>query len=510
MQRLPIGIQDFEKLRTENYLYIDKTSQIYDLVDGSGYYFLSRPRRFGKSLMVSTLKNIFLGKKELFKGLFIENKIEWTTFPVIHLDFAVGDYKQLGLYNYLQQKIVQNAEKYQIEIEAESIGFALEELIQKLHKKYNQKVVVLIDEYDKPIIDFLGKDEIHIAEKNREIMKSFYSPIKGLDGSIRFFLLTGVSRFSKVSIFSDLNNLQDITVNRLGYTLVGCTEIELHHYFKEFITFISQETNQTEEETKKEIRDWYNGYSFGGEKLYNPFSILNFMFDREFNNYWFATGTPTFLVKLMREQHYYDMDNTKIDLDSLGNFDITNLKPISILFQTGYLTLVEKLDINMYRLGYPNKEVKNSMLRILLETYTYTGAGFAIPLVIDLKEAFLSHDFETFFIHFNTLFASIPSLIFQKERESYYHSIIFITFKLLGFYIDAEVHTSIGRIDAVVKTETHIYILEFKVNDTAQKAIEQIREKKYAEKYLNENKKIILIGVNCQEKTITEYIIEEL
>ncbi len=201
MQKLPIGIQSFEELRTKGYLYIDKTEKILELMEISKVYFLSRPRRFGKSLLINTLKEIFLGKKELFKGLFIEDKIEWNTFPVVHLDFAVGDYKKIGLYDYLHQKLQQNAQKYQIVLEAESLGFAVEELIQKLYKKYDQQVVLLIDEYDKPIIDFLNKDEIHIAKENRDIMKNFYSPIKSLDNELRFFFLTGVSKFTKISVF---------------------------------------------------------------------------------------------------------------------------------------------------------------------------------------------------------------------------------------------------------------------------------------------------------------------
>ena len=513
MQKLPIGIQSFSELRSKGYLYVDKTRQILQLLEGSKVYFLSRPRRFGKSLLISTLKELFLGNKELFEGLYIQDKIEWDFHPVIHLDFTTTDYKNLGIERAIENILHYQGSLYEIELETETITTKLQELVRKLFKKYNQQVVLLIDEYDKPIIDFLEKDNIHIAEKNREILKNFYMPIKSLDNELRFFFLTGVSRFTKVSIFSDLNNLDDLTVSRLADTLVGYTENEVHHYFENYISVIAKEKNRTELEIKKEVKEWYNGYSFGGEKLYNPFSLLKFMSDREFNNYWFTTGTPTFLVKLMRERLYYDLDNTKMDLDSLGNFDFTNVQPITVLFQTGYLTLLEKTKHNIYRLGYPNKEVKNSMLKILLEIYTYNKTGFAIPLVIQLEEAFINHDFEDFFTHFRTLFASIPSFIFEQKLESYYHSIIFITFKLLGFYIDAEVSTSKGRIDAVVKTQTHIYILEFKVNDTAEKAIEQIKEKKYAERYVSEQengRKIVLIGIACKDKTVTDYLVEEI
>ncbi|WP_338764562.1 AAA family ATPase [Bernardetia sp. ABR2-2B] len=408
MQKLPIGIQSFEKIRTENYLYVDKTEHIYSLLDSAGYYFFSRPRRFGKSLLISTLKEIFLGKKELFKGLFIEDKIEWNKYPVLHFNWTEIDYKTLGLEKTIEENLFYQASLYEIKLESKTIHSQLQELVRKLHKKYNQQVVLLIDEYDKPIIDFLSDEQIHIAEENREIMKNFYSPIKSLDNELRFFFLTGVSRFTKVSVFSDLNHLKDITLTRLGYSLVGYTEPEVHTYFDNYITKIAKEKEITEEELKQEIRSWYNGYSFGGERLYNPFSVLNFIDDREFNNYWFATGTPTFLVKLMQKGNYYDMDNQIMDLQTLGSFDIAEMQPITILFQTGYLTLIEKLDMNVYRLGYPNKEVKNSMLNMLLSTYTYQQKGYSVPLVFELKQAFLHQDFEKLFIHFTTLFAKIP------------------------------------------------------------------------------------------------------
>jgi hypothetical protein len=514
MKKLPIGIQSFEKIRTENYLYVDKTEQIYNLLNNAGYFFLSRPRRFGKSLLINTLKEIFLGNKDLFKGLFIEDKIEWNTYPVVHFDFAVGDYKQIGLYNYLQQKIIQNAAEYQLEIEAASIGFALEELILKLYKKYNQQVVLLIDEYDKPIIDFLSDEELHIAEENNKIMKSFYSPIKSLDNELRFFFLTGVSKFTKVSVFSDLNHLNDITVDENFSTLVGYTQKEVEFYFDEHINKLAKKYKLDKNETLKELKDWYNGYSWTGEEtVYNPFSIMNALQKSNFNNYWFATGTPTFLVKLMRKGNYYDMDNQIMDIQSLGNFDITDIQPITVLFQTGYLTLVEDLEMNVYRLGYPNREVKNSMINMLLNSYSFHKEGFSIPLVVELKQAFLKQDFDKLFIHFTTLFSKIPFQIFEQYKESYYHTIIFLTFELLGFYIDAEVNTSKGRIDAVVKSKEAIFIFEFKVNATPQIALDQIKEKKYADKYLTEKengKTIFLLGVNFKNKTEIEYLVEEI
>lgn len=514
MKKLPIGIQEFSKIRKKNFIYVDKTEQIYNLIEGAGYYFLSRPRRFGKSLLVSTLKELFLGNKELFKGLFIENKIEWETYPVIHLDFAKSNYKSLGLEKAIQDRLYYQASLYEIKLEKQDISDQLEELIKKLHDKFQKRVVLLIDEYDKPIIDFLGKDEIHIAEENRSIMKNFYTPIKSLDNYLRFFFLTGVSKFSKVSIFSDLNHLSDITVDARFSTLVGYTQKELEYYFDDYIDLLSKKNKLTKKETLEKLKEWYNGYSWTGEeRVYNSFSVMNALLKSNFNNYWFETGTPTFLTKLMAESQYYDMDNTIMDLLTLGNFNISSIEPITVLFQTGYLTLLEEIETNVYLLGYPNKEVKNSMLKMLLNSFTYQTEGFAIPLVVRLKHALLKDDFETIFMYLKSLFAKVPYQIFEQHKESYYHSIIFLTFELLGYYADAEVNTAIGRIDAIVRTEKSIFIFEFKVSDTAEKALQQIKDRKYYEKYLSEKqqgKTIYLIGVACQEKTITDYLIEEI
>ncbi|PIY12168.1 MAG: AAA family ATPase [Flexibacter sp. CG_4_10_14_3_um_filter_32_15] len=518
MQKLPIGIQSFEKIRTGDYLYIDKTKQIYDLVNSAGYFFLSRPRRFGKSLLISTLKELFLGNKELFKGLFIEDKIEWKKYSVVHLDFAKSNYKKLGLELAIKERLQHQASLYEIELIKETISSQLEELIRKLKGKYNQQVVLLIDEYDKPIIDFLGEETIHIAEENRDIMKDFYSPIKSLDDELEFFFLTGVSRFSKVSIFSDLNHLNDISIDDNFSTLVGYTQKELELHFEEYINKLSKKYKLEKEETLSNLKSWYNGYSWTGEeRLYNPFSVMSALQKSNFDNYWFTTGTPTFLVKLMREERYYDMDNTIMDLQTLSSFDITNMQPVTVLFQTGYLTLIEEKRMNVYKLGYPNREVKNSMLNMLLNSYTHNKEGFAIPLAIQIEEAFVAQDFEALFVYFDSLFAKIPYQIFEQYKESYYHSVIFLTLELLGFYIDSEVSTSRGRIDAVVKTEDAIFILEFKVNGTAEDAIKQIKEKGYADKYKSEQKKknqkgkqIYLIGVAFKDKSIDKYLIEEL
>lgn len=510
LQRLPIGIQSFTELRKRDFVYVDKTEYIFELIDGSKAYFFSRPRRFGKSLLISTIKEIFLGNKEVFKGLWIENEIEWEKYPVLHFDFAKEDFRAIGLRKAIEDRIAEQAKLYEIELLKNTISSQLEELIKKLNKKYNKQVVLLIDEYDKPIIDFLGKDEIQTALTNRDIMKEFYSPIKGLDNELRFFFLTGVTKFSKVTIFSELNHLQDLTLNRLGQTLAGYTEEELYHYFDLHIKKIAFLHQISEEELKLQIREWYNGYSFGGEKLYNPFSILNFINNRQFSNYWFETGTPTFLIKLIAETEYTEIKDIEMDVSALGNFEISNLNPITILFQAGYLTLKEQVAPTVYRLDYPNREVQQAMVQLLLAEYVKKDTPQTINLLLQLKNSFENNDLDAVFRYLNALFADIPYQIFETKKESYYHSIIYLTFKLLGYYAKAEVSTSHGRIDAVVINKTTVYILEFKVNDTAQNALQQIKDKKYADKYTNQNKEIILIGIACNQKTIEDYLIEKL
>lgn len=433
LEKLPIGLQNFRELRENNFIYVDKTEKIFELLEGAGYYFLSRPRRFGKSLLIDTLKQIFLGNKELFEGLWIENKIKWKYFPVIHFDFSKGDFKKKGLEQAMFDRIDEIGLQYDIIFKKTNLADKVEEMILLLSQKYQTQIVLLIDEYDKPIIDFLDDNEIEIAIKNREIMKIFYSPIKSLDKYIRFFLMTGVSKFTKVSIFSELNHLQDLTLHRISESLLGYTEKELHHYFKNYINFIANEKNIPIIELKKKIKEWYNGYNFRGkESVYNPFSILNFMSDREFNNYWFETGTPTFLVKVLTENYLFDVDNINIDLLSLGSFDIQNIDYVTVLFQTGYLTLKEQIEFDIFNLGYPNQEVKNAMLKLLLNEYTKNTNSFSSPLIIKLKKSFEKEDFEAMITLFNSLFAKIPYQIFQTHLESYYHSIIFLTFTLLG------------------------------------------------------------------------------
>ncbi len=504
MQRYPIGIQDFESLREDGYVYIDKTEQIYKLLDGK-YYFLSRPRRFGKSLLINTLDAIFSGKKHLFEGLWIEDKIEWKTYPIIRLSFAIMDYKNLGLEHQIIASLQKNAQKYKLNIDLNSPKAAFIDLIEKLSQI--DKVVILIDEYDKPLIDYLEPDQIPTAQKHRDILKNFYGTLKDSDKYIRFVFITGVSKFSKVSIFSDLNHLEDLTINPLSATLVGYTQSELEKYFGQEIKQMAEKEGLSYAEMLEKIRLWYNGYSWQGEKVYNPFSILRFVKSADFMNFWFETGSPNFLIQILNRDFDYNFEDIEADDRILGSFQLENLNPITLLFQTGYLTIKEKIGRD-YVLTYPNKEVKYSLLENLLGDYTQLPNLSATAKRV--HKAFETQNWEMLKEQINILFSKIPNQIFDAHQEKYYHAIIFMIFQLLDYQIQAEVSTSKGRIDVVVSTTKNIFIVEFKLNESAEKAILQIREKEYYKPYLEKERNIILVGISLENKEVQGILVENL
>ncbi|HLP48139.1 MAG TPA: AAA family ATPase [Candidatus Kapabacteria bacterium] len=519
MKNLPLGIQTFRKIIEENRLYVDKTKDIYNLLaQGGQYYFLSRPRLFGKSLLVSTLKEIFLGNKELFKGLWIEDKIEWINHPVIHIDFSVVEYETAEL---MKESLVQTldgiAAGHGIQLTTVSYKTRFGELIRKLSSK--GKVVILIDEYDKPIIDFVENREIAI--QNRDILKSFYSTLKGLDEHLKFVFITGVSKFSKVSIFSDLNNLTDITLDETYATMLGYTHRELLEYFDEEIEALLKKeegTDGTKDELVNDIKYWYNGYSWDGTNfVYNPFSILNLFQKRKFANYWFESGSPSFLVKLARKEDIAlaELENYKAGEEVFSAFDIDKMQVVSILFQTGYLTIKEIIPISrtrrFYILSFPNAEVKESLLVYLLGDMSPKYEGKISVMVDDLKAYLKTGNLEKFFELMRSIFAQISYDMFVKDREGYYQTVIYLILKLTGINIDTEVETNLGRIDAVIHLEKVIYVMEFKIG-TPEEALKQIKEKKYYERYLSLSKTIMLIGIGIDTagRNIKEYKIEKV
>ncbi len=499
-ENYPVGIQSFEKLIDTNSIYVDKTSQIYSLIqkEGINNYFLSRPRRFGKSLLISTFKAIFQGKKELFKGFYIYDKIDWQPFPVIHLSMSDINFVGLGLEKALYLTIKKMAEDDEMTLAVEFAKSPLRELLELLYEKYQKKVVILIDEYDKPIIHGLEAGNSDVAEANRDILKNFYAGLKDADEYIRFLFITGVSKFAKVSIFSDLNHLIDITLVEDYTTICGYSQTELEHYFPEGITKLAKKTGLTRERCIERMKEWYDGFSWDGENfLYNPFSTLLLLNNSQFSNYWFSTGTPTFLVKMMREQNEYLLENIKVPPEAFDTFNLRKLDYKSLLLQTGYLAVKGRVmadgAVDYYLVSFPNKEVKESFNKLLLGEFIDATPTATNASIFDIRDAFAENDLDKVKEIIQAMFHSLPADLFEKRDrngkvkpvgENFYHAIIYLIFNLLGVKMQAEVIVKGGRVDAVVETEEHVYLFEFKKDQSPELAIEQIKQNQYFGKYL--------------------------
>lgn len=499
MKKLPIGIQHFGKLRQSGYLYVDKTRLVHQLVTEGQYYFLARPRRFGKSLLVSTLKALFEGQRELFDGLWIADHWDWgQEHAVLHFAFNSMDYRADSLQTVLQERLAETAANFGITLNSTGIGGQFRELIITLGKE--RPVVVLVDEYDKPIVDYI--DNLEQANANREVLRSFYSVLKEADPYLRLVFLTGVSKFSKVSIFSDLNNLEDISLSAAFNNIVGYTQAELEAYFADRLPTLAKQLQLTQEALLDEIKRWYNGYSWTGpDRVYNPFSILNFMKQGRFQNFWFATGTPTFLIRLMQEGYHFRLDGLTVSGTLLDFFDVASPDYRSVLFQTGYLTIKDQPHYNIYTLGYPNKEVEDALLQYLVGAYSYRSRGDSAPMAVQLQEALRAGRTDQFVSILNSLFSGIPERIFRQRNEAAYHAIVYTSMQLMGFYIEAEVSTGDGYLDALVKTPDTIYVIEFKYGHPAERAIAQIRERGYAERYRHEGRPVRLLGISFGRET---------
>ena len=500
---LSIGVQTFTNMREGNYVYVDKTEQLYPLVSKHfGAYFLSRPRRFGKSLLVSTFKELYQGNRALFKDLWIEDKWDWSkTYPVIHISFDAIGYRDMGLGNAILYKLKQIADSYQLSLLSEGPQQQFQELIIKLHE-LKGRVVILIDEYDKPIIDYLERHEIPQAKVNQAILKSFYSVLKSSEDYLKMLFITGVSKFARVSIFSDLNHLTDLTINRDFGTLVGYTQTELEFYFADHIEVAMKRINISREELLADMREWYNGYCWDGENtVYNPFGILNFFSNKMFHNFWFSSGSPTFLIKLMRNREVFDFEDKHVNSLFLEKYDLDNIELIPLLFQTGYLT-IKSMDFKSgdMVLNYPNKEVKDSMYQFLIDDIAPNADSNTAGVTVQhLRKAFVANDLPQVKDIINTLFSDLPYNLHEMDKrksELFFHGLIHLLFKYLGVFIDSEVRTYKGRADSVVQTATHVYIFEFKADKTAEDALEQLKKNAYANKYKLSDKEIIGIAVN--------------
>jgi len=503
LKKLPIGIQTFSEIRSDEYIYVDKTHIALDIIDKYKYIFLSRPRRFGKSLFLDTLKNIFEAKKEYFSGLAIEDRWDWSvSYPVIHISFAEGKIKSTkDLEDKWEEIFKFNQKQLDITCEYEaSDRRCFSELIRKANEKYNQKVVVLVDEYDKPILDNITNPEV--ASEIRDGLVNFYSVIKGSDEFLKFAFLTGVSKFTKTSIFSGLNNIVDISLHKKIGDICGYSQKDVETTFKPYLDGVDMQ----------KLKSWYNGYNFLGSDMYNPFDILQFIDNEHFyKNYWFETGAPTFLMKLIKEKNYFlpNLANLRVDERLLNSFDIENLDLEVILYQSGYLT-IDKMEIDedediIYTLKIPNREVKTSLNKYIISYIYKKNTIKAKPLSKALREINLNNFKDTL----TSILASIPYNNYTKndiaEYEGFYASVVYVYLQSLGLNIIGEDVTNKGRIDLSIIMDNAIYILEFKVDGTD--ALLQIKQKEYAKKYTNQNKDIYLIGIefDTKEKNISKF-----
>jgi len=511
-KKLPIGIQSFEVIRTDNYYYVDKTTFVKRLVEEGKYFFLSRPRRFGKSLFLDTLRQAFLGRRELFRGLYLESNWDWEkSYPVIYISFGAGVIRsQEELLETFHSILRRHAEKCGISCREKLPNKRFEELILRLTEKYGEKAVVLIDEYDKPILDNINKPEL--AAEIREELKNFYSVLKDADPYLRFCFLTGVTKFSKVSIFSGLNNLEDITLNPEYATICGYTQKEFEAVFSDRLEGVDL----------AEVRRWYNGYNFLGDPVYNPFDILLFLRTYLFRPYWFETGTPSFLIKLLYQRRFFlpELENLEVGDEILESFDIDSLEPETLLFQTGYLTITSAERVpggTIYTLRYPNLEVKAALNRHILD-YLVQSRAQREKNLIRLYRIFQKNDLAALKDLFQAFFASIPYDWYRKTElsgyEGYYASIFYAYFCALGLEVRVEEATSKGRLDMAVFFEGRCYLFEFKVVEEGPegRALEQLKERRYFEKYIGKCEKIFLIGVEFskRERNILSFEVEEL
>ena len=509
----PVGIQNFESLRKDGFFYVDKTALMYQLVTTGRYYFLSRPRRFGKSLLISTLEAYFQGKKELFDGLAVASlEKEWKQHPVLHLDLNTQNYSSVSALEDILNEALSGWEDMYGANDVE-IGFArrFAGIIRRAATTTGERVVILVDEYDKPLLQTIGNPELQ--EEYKKILKSFYGALKSEDGYIRFALLTGVTKFGKVSVFSDLNNLEDISMKKEYSGICGVSEEELIRDFDEDIKKLAETNGQTYGQACAQLKEDYDGYHFCPDSpgIYNPFSLLNTFKSREYGSYWFETGTPTYLVELLKKSDYdlEQMSREETDAETLDSI-FTGDNPIPVIYQSGYLT-IKKYDsrFGLYTLGFPNREVEEGFLRFLMPYYAKsdrTKSGFEIKRFVDDVE---KGDIDGFMERLQS-FLSDCTYELARDIELHYQNVLFIVFRLAGLYTRVEYRTSRGRIDMVVQTADYVYVMEFKLDGSAEQALQQIEEKQYALPFAKDSRKVYRIGVNFSSETrnIDRWIVE--
>ncbi len=518
LRPLPTGIADFEKIRLGGYLYVDKTRYVFDLVTVQGKdipttpYFLARPRRFGKSLTLSVIKALFEGRRDLFTDLWIYSNWNWEEwrYPVLYLDMSeveVENAEQLKreLIKYFSER----ARAWRVDIDQENPATALRQLIEGVHHSTGRKVVIIVDEYDSPIVSNL--DDLSEAEEIKRVLQGVYRQLKTTEPYQRFLLLTGISKFSRAGVFSALNNLVDLTFDSRAKALIGITEKELDVYFSDYVRRLAEKTGLALEEVRQEIKRWYNGFCFSldgcddTEKVYNPFSLLNLFDKGQFGYYWYASGNPKFLIDLLKKSRYpvEKLEEMVVDLWEIDHYDVDDLNILALLVQTGYLTISSREGSDRVKLAYPNYEVKNVFIntvsRLYLSDKTFKEAS---AILDDLVASLEGGDIDSFITRLNSVYELIEydHHITIREKEQYYQTVSYLLLTLLGMKVGSEVKTREGRIDLVVETEGQIYLVEFKLGEDAEKAIDQMLRREYAEKFTHQGKPVYLIGVAVDPK----------
>ena len=508
LRKLPIGIQTFEKLREGDYLYVDKTALVWRIASTETPYFLSRPRRFGKSLLLSTFEAYFEGKKELFEGLAIADmEKEWKTYPLFHLDLNAEKYDSpQALVEILSRQLTQWELKYGKGEDEETLSGRFAGVIRRACEQSGRGVVVLVDEYDKPLLQALGDDAL--LDDYRKTLKAFYGVLKSSDRYLRFVFLTGVTKFAQVSVFSDLNQLNDISMKPQYATICGITRQELEDTFIPELNRLAETNELTYEETLNKMTALYDGYHFCefAEGVFNPFSVLNVFDGYKFSNYWFQTGTPTFLVELLKKSEY-DLrtliDGVEANASSFMEYRVDANNPIPLIYQSGYLTIkgYEPL-FRTYTLGYPNEEVKIGFIETLIPSYLNQPTRESNFYVVSFVRDLMKGDIEQCLLRTRSFFSSIPYDL-ENNQEKHYQTIFYLLFRLMGQYVDVEVKNAIGRADVVIKMPDAIYVFEFKVDGTPEEALAQINSKQYAIPYEVEHRKVVKVGVNFDSTTRT-------
>lgn len=515
MRKLPIGIQTFEDIRKNNYVYVDKTAYVWRLANIGKPYFLSRPRRFGKSLLLSTFESYFRGQKDLFKGLAIEEmETEWKEHPVLHLDLNAEKYDSPErLVNILSTHLSYWEETYGKGEDEPTLSSRFGGIIRRASEMTGRNVVVLVDEYDKPLLQALGNNDL--LEDYRKTLKAFYGVLKTMDRYLRFVFLTGVTKFSQVSVFSDLNQLNDISMDRAFAAVCGITREELVANFQPEIEMFGMHNNLTPEETLRVMEANYDGYHFHpeGAGMFNPFSVLNAFFKLELGGYWFQTGTPTFLVEMLQQTDYdlrLLLDGIEAPASSFAEYKVDSNNPIPLIYQSGYLTIKEyDREFQNYLLAFPNEEVRYGFINFLFPFYTSVTNNDQNFYIGKFVQELRSGDVDAFLTRLQAFFADFPYEL-NTKTERHYQVVFYLVFKLMGQFTEAEVRSAKGRADAVVKTPKYIFVFEFKLGGTAEEAVRQIDGKGYCIPYQKDEREVVKVGVefSAEERNISRWLCE--